>query len=337
MAALLITFSATHSLTLFSPGSPGITFLEHVNINIAPHPYPHPDLVFYNSLLDLPLDVRKSMNLKVAGSKTIWANVGSSQLHLPTGPEGQKTRGPIGLRCLDLEALSRKTGVDIVDNTVTLTSPSGQVLEVRQCREGQEEMLTWRGDMWKAKSNLLKSEDKVHGKSEEDKNLVGIDYVEMSVPVGSAGKILSFYENIFKSKTHMVSDGVGVVAIGGVAEDGRCCQSLVFRESESVDDYDGHHVALYIGGDMEGFRTVFDQCKSRGLVWVNERFSDKVLDWESAVKAQQFRINSIVDEEGNLLYKLEHEIRSVEHKDNRSDLWETSDVPVEQEAQCASK
>ncbi|GMH56153.1 hypothetical protein TrRE_jg5796, partial [Triparma retinervis] len=178
--------TALPTINLAPPGTPGLSLIEHINLNVPPAPYPHPDLTFYNDLLGLPLDVRKSMNVPVMGSKTVWVNIGCSQIHLPAGPVSQKLRGTIGLRCLDLPSFSSSVGSPITGGFVDLTSPGGQHFRVRQCEEGQYDLLNFRGNMWDRGSNLLAADDPSHGRDEDAANLVGVDYLEMLVPKGKA-------------------------------------------------------------------------------------------------------------------------------------------------------
>jgi len=305
------------TLTLSPPGTPGLSLLEHVNLNVPQSPYPHPDLTFYNSLLGLPLDRRKSMNVEIMGEKTVWVNIGCSQIHLPKGPSGQKIRGVIGLRCLDLPALASRLSVPspASGGSLDVVSPSGQGFSIRECWDGQDEALNFRGNMWSAGMNVLLEEDGRHGRDEGNVNLVGMDYLEMNVPKGKVGEVLGFYEEIFGCHVFKPEENVGVVAIGGVTEEGRCVQSLVFREGKEVEEYDGHHIAVYVAGGEKGFKEVFGRCKKRGVVWVNERFSDKVEDLEGALEEKQFRTREVVDG-----WRLEHEVRCAGHKDSRCDV-----------------
>ena len=75
-------------------------------------------------------------------------------------------------------------------------------------------------------------------------------------------------------------------------------QSLMFRESpDDASLYDGHHVAVYIA-DFSGPHTAL---ASRGLV------TEESNEW-------QYRFVEIVDlESGDVLYQLEHEVRSMRH------------------------
>lgn len=59
----------------------GLLHLEHVNINI---PKQGPARRLYYDILGFEPDVRRAQNLE-KGSGTIWANMGTTQIHLPEG------------------------------------------------------------------------------------------------------------------------------------------------------------------------------------------------------------------------------------------------------------
>ena len=200
-----------------------------------------------------------------------------------------------------------------------LTSPDGQRYHVRYVSDPS--IYLWRGDYWSAGCNLAPGgtpEGDEYGMVQSDDGWAGMDYVEFEVPVGCAPSILKFYEDFFGSTATML-DGVGVVAVGGVKDDGGCVQSLVFREVEGAEEYDGHHIAVYVGGGVAGFKDVFSRMESAGLVWVNPRFSDKAANWEGAEKEMQFRFKDFVVG-GEKVWECEHEVRCSLHKDNRSEL-----------------
>ena len=161
----------------------------------------------------------------------------------------------------------------------------------------------------------------------------GIDYIEFFVPIKensngkeTIGKIAQFYDFFFDATTSTVYDGtshIAIVAFGKIGEDGRSEQSLLFRESSSsrtnniVNDDDigtGHHIAIYVGENDDDYEVAVQNCLDGGLLWVNTMFKDRVLDVASAMKDKQFRFKDIIDlETGEVLYSIEHEIRSVEH------------------------
>ena len=68
-----------------SPWNPikngGLQHLEHVNVCIPTH---DPAKRFYYDILGLVPDTRRAQNIG-KGSGTIWANMGTTQIHLPEG------------------------------------------------------------------------------------------------------------------------------------------------------------------------------------------------------------------------------------------------------------
>ena len=62
-------------------GARGLLHLEHVNVAIPTH---GPARRLYYDILGFRPDVRRAQNLG-KGSGTIWANMGTSQIHMPEG------------------------------------------------------------------------------------------------------------------------------------------------------------------------------------------------------------------------------------------------------------
>ena len=144
----------------------------------------------------------------------------------------------------------------------------------------------------------------------------------------TAEKIAKFYQTFFDAPASVVNDGVSnlaVIAFGKVDDNGRSEQSLLFREvkvenattkgTASNDDLGtGHHISIYVGSCEDDFEVATANCVEGGLLWVNPQFKDVVLTVEEALEGKQFRFKDIVDiETGDVLYTLEHEIRSITH------------------------
>jgi len=179
----------------------------------------------------------------------------------------------------------------------------------------------------------------------------GMDYIEFFVPVSqndngkTVTKIAKFYDFFFDAPTSVANDGtshIAIIGFGKIDENGRAEQSLLFRERLCEDDDDGnnppttttsstmmagagivndedvgtgHHIAIYVGANDSDFEAAATNCMDGGILWVNKLFEDRVLDVDSAMQEKQFRFKDIVDiENGNVLYALEHEIRSVSHE-----------------------
>lgn len=79
-----------------SPWNPikngGLQHLEHVNVCIPTH---DPAKRFYYDILGLVPDTRRAQNIG-KGSGTIWANMGTTQIHLPEGEQRRSSHLIVG-------------------------------------------------------------------------------------------------------------------------------------------------------------------------------------------------------------------------------------------------
>ena len=168
----------------------------------------------------------------------------------------------------------------------------------------------------------------------------GMDYVEIFVPVSgdddgrTMEKIATFYDYFFDAPTAVVRDGtshVAIVGFGKIGDDGRAEQSLLFRElvrdgppadyGHAMDDPDlgdadtGYRIAIYVGANDDDFEVAAANFAGAGLLITNSNFEDRVLDVESAMMTKNFRFRDIIDvETGDVVYVLEHEVRSTSHR-----------------------
>lgn len=119
---------------------------------------------------------------------------------------------------------------------------------------------------------------------------LGMPYVQLDVPVGTTAGIARFYSQVLDCPT-VHAGGTTKVAMGHN-------QELIFTETEAdIPAYDGHHIAIYVA-DFSGPHS-----------WLNER---ELISEES--DQYQYRFQNIVDpDSGELLYELEHEVRSLSH------------------------
>ncbi len=119
---------------------------------------------------------------------------------------------------------------------------------------------------------------------------LGMPYVNLDTAPGTAPGIARFYEQVLSCPA-VCENGVTTVAMGHN-------QSLIFTETDApIPAYDGHHIAIYVA-DFSGPHS-----------WLNERG----LIYEESDQ-YQYRFTHIVDPESNeLLYELEHEVRSLSH------------------------
>jgi catechol-2,3-dioxygenase len=119
---------------------------------------------------------------------------------------------------------------------------------------------------------------------------LGMPYVQLDVPPGTTPGIARFYAQVLECPVRHETD-VTRVSMGHN-------QELIFAETDvPLPAYDGHHIAIYVANF------------SNAHAWLAER------DLISEESDQfQYRFERIVDpESGELLFELEHEVRSLSH------------------------
>ncbi len=242
--------------------------LEHVNTTV---PDQRPATLFYLSGLGLTRDPYIQ-----TGLGNMWVNVGRSQFHLPA-KEAQVLRGHTGVVLPDRAALLARlsavkpqlanTRFDFVEREayVEATSPWGNII---RCYEPDAERF--------------------------GRIILGIPYVELNVPVGTAAPIAAFYQKVFKTEAGVEEDAQGRYARVTVGTK----QYLLFRETDKPQpEYDGHHIQIYLADFSGPHRWLLD----KGLITEE---SDQ----------HQYRFKEIVDpDSGKPLFTLEHEVRSLKH------------------------
>lgn len=241
-----------------------IVALEHVNVTV-------PDQRLATLFYVVGMGFTRDPYLSV-GDENMWINVGQQQFHLPTrAPQVLRghvgvvvpERGPLMARLAAVRAKLAETRFSCVedDACVRVTCPWGNALH---CYTPQARF----GDM-----------------------TLGIPYVELTVPPGTAPGIGRFYARVFGVQGQLAPDACSVAI--PIGRD----QRLVFRESEKTPPYDGHHIAIYVADFAGPHRSLIE----RGLVTEE---SDP----------HQYRFRSLVDpDSGTPLFEIEHEVRSLKH------------------------
>jgi hypothetical protein len=246
-----------------------IVSLEHVNVQI-----PDQSLATLFYIVGLGFTRDPYMNV---GLTNMWINIGDQQFHLPTG-KPQILRGHAGLNVPDLGGLKER------------------LASVESGLAGTQFSWTDRGEYVEVTSpwgNQLRC----YGPS--DAMRLGMPYVELTVPRGAAAGIQRFYQQVFEAPSTLEENGSTAARVEVGPK-----QSLVFRESADVPDYDGHHIAIYIA-DFSG---PFEYLEERSLV-------------TEGIRNHQFRFQDIVDpENGKTMFTLEHEVRSSRHPGFRRQL-----------------
>jgi catechol-2,3-dioxygenase len=205
----------------------------------------------------------------------MWINAGRSQFHLPTGP-AQVVRGHTGLVISGRDALLDR------------------LAKVRHKLEGTKFSFSEHNDYveavcpWGNRVRCHEPDAARFGRIS-----LGIPYVEFDVPVGTARRIADFYPAIMGTPAQ-VQNGDGTLARVQMGKN----QYMQFRETDRPQpEFDGHHVQMYIAN----FSDPYEKLKARNLISVEDN-------------QYQYRFQDIVDlDTGELLFTVEHEVRSATH------------------------
>ena len=246
-----------------------VLHMEHVNLMI---PEQEPAILFYITGLRLTRDP-----FLMTGVENMWVNMGRSQIHLPSrNPIPQRLRGTLGIVVPDLKELESSLGT-IEDK---LTGTKFSFVRKNDCIEAN---CPW-GNQFR-----------IHEPSPEYGTMhLGMPYLELNAPVGSAEQIARFYNEVFGASTHIGKRNGQACASVSTGNS----QSLHFIETDRPQpEYDGHHVAIYIA-DFVG---PYEKLINLDLI---SQESDEY----------EWRFIDIVDiDTGKLLFKIEHEVRSATH------------------------
>ena len=244
-----------------------MVMLEHVNVTV---PDQRLATIFYVMGLGLTRDP-----YLMTGVTNMWMNAGRSQFHLPNG-KPQVVRGISGL---------------VIAGKAALLSRLESVREMLAGTKFSFQETAHHVDVTCPWGNRIR----VHEPAERFGDMrLGMPYVLLEVPRGTADGIASFYRDIIQAPAAVVEHGGSKAARVGAGPD----QHLIYQESDATHpEFDGHHVAVYLA-DFSG---PYKRLLERGLV---SEESDQ----------HQYRFQDITDPAtGALLFTLEHEVRSMRH------------------------
>ncbi len=239
----------------------------HVNVRVPDHRLA---TLFYIMGLGLTRDP-----YLMVGIDNMWVNAGTCQFHLPAGP-AQVLRGTIGLVLPDLDALRAR---------LAAVAPrlAGTLFSWRDGGGAVELTCPWGNRM------------RAHAPDPRLSRItLGMPYVELDAPQGSAEAIARFYRETLHGLAATGEDARGRFArvIAGPAG------AIVFRETDrAAVEYDGNHIQIALADFSGPHRRLL----ARGLVTE-----------ESG--QHQFRFQDVVDpDSGEVLVTIEHEVRSMRH------------------------
>lgn len=208
------------------------------------------------------------------GTFNMWINIGSQQIHLPK-QSPQVLRGTTGINIPSLKSLEKRL--------IRLDKYFGDQL--------QNTLFSWQKDDQRIHitcpwgNRFQCCEQELSGA-----NSLGIAWIEVNVAQGTSDGISHFYQKILEAPSQSRKD-LCVVKIGRF-------QELRFRETvDTLPDYDGHHIAIYLGNFSRPYKRLLD----RGLITKESN-------------QHEYRFENICDPgSGEVLATIEHEVRSMYH------------------------
>lgn len=314
LSLILILLPLALSLR-YSPGN--ILLLDHLNIN---HEKTRHDLVkaFYYDALGLSPDPRKNENME-KGRKTIWANCGIHQFHLPESTNAQIFDGIITLAYRNTNDLST------VEKNLINCNPI-----LKSC-----EPFTWSKvtndhmivtDPWGSTFRLIVDEDTEdqRGVQPGEKSLsCAMSDLCINVPMNcNIDGIGRFYKFVFNAPIITNHDNIQVVVSPQ--------QTLTFKKvnKNNIDHSDirtdengkignhGPHISMYISD----FVNAYNSAESINSLFVNYRFKRQATNIDEAISDCMFRCLDIVDPNNisnGPIIQIEHEVRSIVTSDGK--------------------
>mmetsp|Transcript_7465 Transcript_7465/g.16935 ORF Transcript_7465/g.16935 Transcript_7465/m.16935 type:complete len:407 (-) Transcript_7465:1767-2987(-) len=320
-----------------------VLLLDHLNIN---HEKGRHDALkaFYFDFLGCAVDPRKYENL-VAGKKTLWANIGMHQFHLPEAEEAQVFEGMITLVYDDLEGLMERYNayldddekfaplketeflVGVVDDMMIVTDPWGTQFCILPSDDPDEDRAAHVGAQ-----PVMDGHEPSMGLTMEDLTV----YVSDGENLEGIGR---FYEYVLGAPTikELSSDQSISVAMGErqtltfqYHPDGSTRVTEVSHHDFSYDQKEGDidaslpdypsnhgpHISLYV----TNLSKAYEMAEKLGVLYVNLRFSRRAYTQEEALDQCMFRLIDIIDpldEKKEIILRLEHEVRSATTRDGK--------------------
>ena len=287
-----------------------ILLVDHVNLN---HEKGRHDLLhaFYFDFLGFAVDPRKAANVET-GKKTLWANAGIHQLHLPEGePRAQALDGRITVSYASLDHFTEarvERARDIMGGTKFDVRPSPDGYDVRD--PWGTPFVVRAGDGFADDRGAQPGAPSVPA---------GFSDITLNVsPDADLAGVRRFYRDVMgvdEADANLYEDSLLILNVGPT--------TLTFvkkpfgkaRHAELGVDEDGRptnagiHVSMYVAD----LGACYDRAAALGLGFVNYRFKRRALDRAEALDQCMFRVLDVVDPENpsaGPIVQVEHEIRS---------------------------
>mmetsp|Transcript_13938 Transcript_13938/g.20591 ORF Transcript_13938/g.20591 Transcript_13938/m.20591 type:complete len:350 (-) Transcript_13938:57-1106(-) len=320
---VLLSFTNAFSAVKQQQTYSNVLIMDHLNIN---HQKGRHDLLkaFYFDFLRCAIDPRKSDNI-ASGKKTLWANVGAQQFHLPEGkPDAQVLDGVVTLVYPNVDELVSRFGdMNSLDNTCfDLQQISDKKLHVT--------------DPWGTKFVIVEPSDEHFVKEKDERGIqkgdpsVGLGLLDLTIytPAGANLEgIGRFYQQVLDAPLLCNTANQCTVSMGPYQtlsfvhhpDDKTSVNHADLRDEPNYDETKpfypsnyGPHISIYVADIKSAYR----RAAQMGVTYVNPRFKRRAYTVEEVIGDCMFRCLDIVDpENGDVILQLEHEIRSVVTRD----------------------
>jgi len=314
----LLFFTVFALISYFSVGFDhgNVLLLDHLNIN---HEKSRHDLVkaFYFDILGLSVDPRKAENV-AKGRKTLWANAGITQFHLPEATTAQVFDGVI--------TLSYGSDNDLlkVENNLKQAPKfleSGGYFSWMNIEGGKIRCV----DPWGSSFLLI-----VNPGAKDER---GVQPGEPSVPLAmsdlciniprdsSIEGIVRFYEYTFGApcvaknldECQIAVSPQQTLSFKRVLNDRIVEHSDLRTDENGISNY-GAHISMYVNDLPFSYK----RAAELGCTFVNHRFKRQAFSLDEAIEQCMFRVLNIVDPidlDAGPIIRLEHEVRSTKTKE----------------------
>jgi hypothetical protein len=331
-----------------------ILILDHINMNHGKGRHDWLKSFYGTDFLGCAWDPRKAKNLET-GRKTVWANLGAQQFHLPEGsPNAQVLDGVITIVHPSPETLLERYA-SIQDDASCLYSNDSLFHVVVEDGDSDADngadadtvlIVT---DPWGSVFRIVKEGDRDPRGSQPGEVSEGSAISDLTIHVpmdANLEGIGRFYEEILGAKLATPTTVDDDETVQNIQIEMGPFQTLTFLPKESVgvdthvdlremeDDNDNdddddatmssgtsttlENYGVHISLYVADLPTSYQKAHDLGLAYVNTRFSRRAYNLEEAVNDCMFRCLDIVDPlnpQDGPILRLEHEVRSVVKKD----------------------
>jgi hypothetical protein len=267
-----------------------VLFLEHVNISIPPADK-DAAAEFYCSGLGLTRDPFQRVGLG-----TMWINVGRQQIHCPLAQRASAVPGKVTILVPDIVQVEKQ--LEMACGNIAQHFPhlaKCGVVDKAQEQDGSVSLqifCPWGNEIICRQQWICKV----------PVNL-GICELRIVCPKGAMRAVDWVYGQLLGAIVLEETSSSRSVIVGPY-------QRLVFEEGELKERDPSFHIAIYVGR----FRECWENVSKAEILWNNTRFAEECEKWEKALSSMQFRFKNMIDSSGNVLFELEHEVRSTGHK-----------------------